>query len=203
MAPAYDVGTMTAQISDTLIFREQEFDLAAFNGEGLFDPEQHGLIPEAMSTSCYRGYWCTYEVVAESLRLQELFIGLPAPVADAARHGTGPALFEQPPVYSEELHCFTYRKLSAPVPFTGGILAAADFIQELYVHMGFHPAWKFRRVHEWVFEQGTLVQTRDCSSEMALLREKLGNAPLRPRNPNDKQDVERWIDECFTRHYWR
>ena len=197
------MGSMTAQISDTLISRGQEFVLAAANGEGLFEPAQHGLAPEAMSTSCYRGYWCTYEVVAESLRLQQLHIALPSPVADAARHGMGPSLFEQRPVYDEELHCFAYSHLSAPVPFTGGILLATDFIEELYVHMGFHPAWKFRRVHELLFERGTLVQTQDCSSEMARLREKLGRAPLAPRNPRDQQEVERWIDECFTRPYLR
>ncbi|MCP3167331.1 hypothetical protein [Myxococcus qinghaiensis] len=194
---------MTAQISDTLIFREQEFVLAAASGEGLFEPPQHGLAPEMISTACYRGYWCTYEVIAESLRLQQLHIGLPPPAAIAARHGKGPSLFEQLPVYSEQFHCIAYRNLSAPVPFTGGLLLAADFVRELYVHMGFHPVWKFRRVYELLFEGGTLVQTRDCSSEMARLREKIGTTSLSPRTPHDREEVKRWIAECFNRQYGR
>ncbi len=42
---------------------------------------------------------------------------------------------------------FTDSNLPAPISFTGGLPIAADFIQELYVHLGFHPAWKFREVH--------------------------------------------------------
>ncbi|WP_426754730.1 hypothetical protein [Myxococcus sp. Y35] len=193
---------MTAQISDTLIFQGQEFVLAAERGEGLFEPERHGLSPAMISTDCHRGYWCTYEVIAESLRLQQLYIGLSAQEASAAQNGKGPSLFEQQPVYSEQFHCFAYSTLSAHAPFTGGLLLAADFIRELYVHMGFHPAWKFRTVHELLFEGGTLVQTRDCSSEIARLREKLGNAALGPRDSRDRKEVERWIAECFTRQYW-
>ena len=32
------------------------------------------------------------------------------------------------------------------------MLACEGFIDALYVHMGFHPAWKFEHVEELIFE---------------------------------------------------
>ena len=193
---------MTAQISDSLIFHEQGFKLAAVHGEGLFNPAQQGLSPQMLSTACYRGYWCTYAVVDASLSLQELHIGFSPEVTIAARHGKGPLLFEQQPLcLNGEGRGFTYSNLSAPISFTGGLLIAADFIQELYFHGGFHPAWKFRNVHELVFEGGRLVQARDCSSAMAELREKLEDPRLGPLSFGAKRELRRWVAECFTRLY--
>lgn len=42
------------------------------------------------------------------------------------------------------------------VPLSGGLLLGEGFIQELYVHMGFHPAWKYLHVIELIFEGGQL-----------------------------------------------
>ncbi|QSQ17448.1 hypothetical protein [Myxococcus landrumensis] len=192
---------MTAQISDSLIFRERQFALAAADGEGLFNPEQQRLSPQMISTACYRGYWCTYEVIAESLRLQQLHIGLSERAMRAAQHGEGPSLLEQRPVRSEQAHCFVYNNLAAPIPFSGGLLIAADFIQELYFHGGFQNAWKFREVHELLFEGGRQVQARDCSSEMANIRESLKDPQLGPTGFCARRKLRQQVAGFLTRQY--
>jgi hypothetical protein len=40
---------MTAQISDTVIYKKQHFDIAAIKGTGLFEPQQHGLVPYSLN----------------------------------------------------------------------------------------------------------------------------------------------------------
>ncbi len=60
-----------------------------------------------------------------------------------------------------------------PIDFTGGLLVCDGFLREHYVHMGFHPAWKFTRVEELIFENGALTSREDVSQKMAAIREKL------------------------------
>jgi hypothetical protein len=91
--------------------------------------------------------------------------------------------------------------LREPVRFSGGLLLGDDFLRDLYVHMGFHPAWKFREVHELVFEKGRVVRESDRSAEMAEFREALAGRPLGPSNPADLEEVERWIRRCFSLDY--
>ncbi|WP_342380073.1 hypothetical protein NVS55_10940 [Myxococcus stipitatus] len=186
---------MTAQISDGLIFQERPFAIAFADGEGLFNPKQHGLSPQMISTACHRGYSCTYEVIAESLCLQRLHIGLPQQQVE------GPTLFEQRPIYSEKARSFVYRGLAAPIPFTGGLLIAADFIPELYIHGGFQQVWKYREVHELLFESGRLVQARDCSSEMAHVRENMENPLIGPLGFGDRRRLRQQVAGFLTRQY--
>jgi len=46
---------MTAQASDRVLYRDQEFSLVGWEGAGLFDPEQHGLKPFQVSTGNWVG----------------------------------------------------------------------------------------------------------------------------------------------------
>lgn len=76
-----------------------------------------------------------------------------------------------------------------------------DFIKELYVHMGFHPAWKYREVHELVFEDGVLQSHKDCSQDMNRVRLDLAGKD-RPTSTSD-EDVKRWISGCYSLEYTR
>jgi len=89
-----------------------------------------------------------------------------------------------PPLFGVEA-CFdggpaTYHGLAHPLPFTGGVLAVRDFIPEMYMHMGHHPAWKYRVVRELVFERGELMDDFDRSAAVAKLRDTLGSDTDRP-----------------------
>ena len=60
---------MTAQISDTFLFKGDEYSLIGMNGGDLASPEQFGMEPEMIHTACYRGFYATYEFTEKTLEL--------------------------------------------------------------------------------------------------------------------------------------
>jgi hypothetical protein len=185
---------MTAQISDKISYRNCEYRVVGWDGPALFDPAAHGLQPMMFSTGCWQGYYCAFEVApvgdaepAEVLRLATVFIGLTGEQRDAAERGAGPLLFGVRPRYSESDGCFVYRDIGAALPYTGRLTLGADFIWDHYVHMGFHPPWKYRTVLELTFAAGRLVQAVDRSAEMAQMRAAVadGGSPFSLFTPQE------------------
>lgn len=210
---------MTAQFSDSFCYREKERSLAGINGTGLFDPAQQGVKAVAWSTACWRGFHCSYEVADGSLFLTQVNLGLSEEDKTAAARGEGPKLFGKVPRrYTEYGHStswhgevktswessdFVVDGLRELVPFTGGLLLGDDFIPELYVHMGFHPAYKFRTVSELIFDGARLVEEHDRSAQMAELREMLSARSLEPGSAVTTAEIEQWIKQCFRLEYER
>jgi hypothetical protein len=186
---------MTAQFPDSVKYRGKSYSLAGRNGSGLFDPTAHGLTPVGKCTACWRGFVCTYAVEGGHLLLDSLSICLNA---------SAPALFGILPKPEEgqfRLFDAIYEGLAQRVPYTGGLLLADDFIEELYVHMGFHPAWKYREVHELIFRDGELIHAADRSALMAELRRKMSNRPREPGVGATRAEIARWVEECFNQEY--
>jgi hypothetical protein len=71
-----------------------------------------------------------------------------------------------------------------------------DFIVELYVHMGFQPAHKFRKVIELLLVDGRVVNSIDRSREMADVRNRRGRAEWDGSNGLDE-----WITHSFSLTY--
>jgi len=205
---------MTAQISDKIRYHDGEYSVVGWEGVAPFDPAAHALKPMMFSTGCWQGYTCVYEVVAlgevsaqakaaapaeaggqedgaersEVLRLATVFIGLGGEQRAAAERDAGPALFGVSPIYSEFDGCFVYDGLAAAVPYSGCLTLGADFVWDQYVHMGFHPPWKYRTVLDLTFAAGRLTAAVDRSEAMARLRAAAGDGsllslfkPLEPR----------------------
>lgn len=63
---------MTAQFTDTFIFRGDQYSLIGISGGALALPEQFGMEPEQFSSACYRGFYATYELTEEALYFREL-----------------------------------------------------------------------------------------------------------------------------------
>lgn len=106
------------------------------------------------------------------------------------------------PVFSQEgPFDNTYAALNLPVAFTGGLLAARDFLQGLYVHMGFHPAWKYRNVFELVISHGSVLETRDVSESMQKIRDKLVKSPLEAAADATQEQIEAWVAATFKLNY--
>jgi hypothetical protein len=175
---------MTAQMPDLFVWRGHEYALVGIDGGPLFDPADHGLEVRMISTACWRGYICRYAVDGDELVIRGLMVGMDEPPTElfgAARDSGG-----------------WYQPVRVPVPFTGGLLVGDGFVRELYVHMGFHPAWKYRHVHELLFESGRLTAHHDRSAAMAEIR---GSEPqLRP-DSHDADETRRWIERTFDRSY--
>jgi hypothetical protein len=186
---------MTAQFSDSASYRGKDYSIAGKNGEGLFDPSEHGMKPVGRCSACWRGFVCAYRVEGRALFLDRLSIYL---------DGAAPDLFGVQPIRSRPrfgLFDVVYEALCHKVPYTGGLLLAREFIKELYVHMGFHPAWKYREVHELIFKNGELLEESDRSREIAELRQEIADRPLEPGQSASRSEIERWITQCFSQEY--
>lgn len=161
---------MTAQVPDTISFRDLVFTISGIRGTRLFEPMQHGFSPIAKSTATRRGYACRYAIVNGRLQLDGFRVDL---------DGQPPAFLGVLPSAPTGGYSFDaeYHGLGLEVAFDGGLLAGRDFIQALYAHMGFHPAWKFRIVHQFNFENGVLLQETDRSAEAERFRKKVAKNP--------------------------
>lgn len=156
---------MTAQFSDLFRLHDAEYSVAEVHGDNLFEPASFGLFPIMASTACWRGYVAIFAVSEAHLVLDSLFVNL--------RETKGPPINNispRPPAGRFGMFNQEYRGLNHRLDFSGKLLLGNDFIRELYVHMGFHPAWKYRTVIELAFEDGKLTAENDRSERMAEIR---------------------------------
>ena len=193
---------MTAQVSDTVIYQGEKHVLAAFSDGEPFTPTEHGYRPFPSSTACWRGYLCEYQVREQGLYLHRLHVNHQEDDEETSAKNHPPRLNGVEATASKSSHIgnWTFEKVGLPIPYTGGLVVARGFIQSLYVHMGFHPAWKYEQVHELIFESGRLTSATDLSERMAAIREQLGNEDPLSQDPS-REEIETWIEECFRRDY--
>jgi len=193
---------MTAQVDDSLSYLGEQHMLAAFSNGEPFEPSAAGFRPVSASTACWRGYVCGYAVKDGGLYLDEFWVNNQPGEAPISRRLQPPDINHvragrDEKSYFGEWH---YTNVCLPLRYTGGLLVGRGFIRGLYVHMGFHPAWKYETVHELMFEEGRLVEARDASSDMDRLRAQLGNE-LKPGAHATREQIRDWIAGCFSRSY--
>lgn len=172
---------MTAQITDMFIFKGDEYCLIGMTKGDLASPEQFGMEPEMLHTACYRGFYATYELTEEALYLRELTL--------REKNGKYLPIGETQP--ERERNQATYHSLSEVIPFTGKIRLAKDFIEELYIHMGYQKPTAFKTVLDIALKDGQVVEIRDRSQEM---EEKRGAFKIRYESGNMIQTT----DEAFS-----
>jgi len=94
-----------------------------------------------------------------------------------------------------------YDNLGMEINFTGGILIGDGFIDDLYVHMGFHPAWKFENVVELIFDGGARSETRVVSEEIRQIRERIVQGPIGPPEGLTEDELKEWVESTFDLEY--
>jgi hypothetical protein len=196
---------MVTQTPDGLRLDEQELLIVAVNGVGLFDPHAYGLKPAHAYQPCWRGYLSQYSVTEGRLLLDDLRLCLMAPANqdDGPAGQPGPAINGVAPRFAGRSLGLnnTYDWLHLPVPFTGGLLAAAGLVEERYIQLGFQPAWHYKTVMELLFENGALTQARDVSLSVAALRVALSQSPLLPNAHLGQDSLRAWIASVFRLQY--
>src|SRR5690606_3855616 len=195
---------MTAQVSDSVVYKDQEYSLVAFSDGEPFDPSVHGYRPEMASTACYRGYLAGYEVTDGALFLGSLRISHQDSDLPESQNKRPPPLNGVEAELSETSYAgkWSFQNIGLPLAYSGGLVVAKGFISSLYVHMGFHPAWKYEEVHELIFERGKLISACELSSKVAEIRERLSSE----EESSDEFSWARfdeWVKECFRRDYHR
>jgi hypothetical protein len=196
---------MTAQINDLFRFRGREYAVAGISEGELFDPSLLDLKPAGTCTACWRGYQAVFGVSHARLVLDALHVNLLMP-GEGYQRQDGPVINGVSPTGPRPKYDWFnnhYEGLDYHLEYTGGLLLADGFVQELYVHMGFHPAWKYKTVIELIFDAGILVQEFDRSERMAEIR----NMVLESRTESDSarmptaEDITRFVERAFDRRY--
>jgi hypothetical protein len=186
---------MTAQIQDSLQYDGERWSLVHYSAGEPFLPQVHGLHPMPMHTACWRGYVCGYAVRDDRLGLDSLEVNHrtedPGASTPPLLNGVAPAAGGPP---------WKYSSIALPLAYDGTLVIARDFIQELYVHMGFHPMWKYRHAHELVFEGGRLATATCLDERLEAMRRAEKKAPDRPRG-SAIDDIRDWIAKTFDRNY--
>ena len=172
---------MTAQIPDTFLFKGDCYDLIGISGGDLASPEQFGMEPEMLDTSCYRGFYATYELTEAGLYLRELTLG-------EKNEQYLPIGQVQPELEDGKA---TYRDLDELVSFTGQIRLAKDFIDELYIHMGYQKPTAFKTVLDIILDNGQVVEIKDRSQEMEKNRGRF-------KERYESGSIVQGIDDAFS-----
>jgi hypothetical protein len=200
---------MTAQIADRIHYDGVMYAIAGVCGGPLFEPQQIGIIPIPTSTACWRGYHCDYTVEDQRLSLSRLVIGIKTGDVKLGRvliFGREPKLVPHllrrhrdgigiAPADHE------IADIREPVKFTGGLLLGNDFLTKLYVHMGFHPAYKYRHVVELVFDEGRMTHAFDRSEQAALIRDQIDKTALSDTGSRSTAGMQEFIERSFSLDY--
>lgn len=199
---------MTAQINDIFLFGKQEYSVAGISKGELFDIAVLDLKPSMCSTACYRGYQAVFAIAQSRLVLDTLHVHLlrPGEAKDRYESDIGPVINGVAPSLPRKgIDFFNnhYDNLNYHLEYSGGVLLADGFIRSLYVHMGFHPAWKYETVIELVFDAGILKETFDRSERMAEIREIAGRSRGNETSNEmpSEDEIRQFVERAFDRRY--
>jgi hypothetical protein len=175
---------MTEQIRDSVRFRSAGYSMIWARGSGLFHPAQVDITPVEMSTACYRGFICHYEISDDTLLLTGLVVlGTCASypsiggVVPRIERGFGTLVSA---AIEADIPGFTfraadssfgpaiYREMRLPVPFDGGIILGRE---NLFPHLRGCNPYNWQEIFECLFTGGRLDRAVDCSGLFGRMRE--------------------------------
>ena len=196
---------MTAQIDDAFHLEGMKYSLAGISEGDLFDPALLDIKPVGTCTACWRGYQAVFGIADNRLVLKSLHVNLYTETKPYLRIEGPPINGVVPTDSRRELDWFNnhYDEINYHLEYTGGLLIANDFIRDLYVHMGFAPAWKYKNVRELVFLDGHLKSNMDRTEHMAEFRQLI----LATRSASDsagipsRKQIEEFVKTAFDRTY--
>ncbi len=181
---------MTGQIPDEIILDNQSFSLVGLKGQGLFKPEDFGINPYSTCTACWRGYVMKYQYINSQLFLDEMLVNVDDP----------PIINGIKPQNEARLFKYYYKEMNLKSSFNGKLLLAKDFIQSMYIHMGFQRPMAYKTIIEIQIKDGEIISERDLSKEMEEKRIFNENEGVSPRS-DSQNDIENWVNKTFSLDY--
>ncbi|MHA1212120.1 MAG: hypothetical protein ACTSSH_06635, partial [Candidatus Heimdallarchaeota archaeon] len=143
---------MTGQIADKFLFKGEEYYICGITGGEIFSPEDFDLHSYSTSTNCWRGYQIYYNVINNQLVGETLFINLEE--EDKIINDKKPIILGKPDFNKTGIEAnwnffkYYYQDLDLKLKFTGRVMVAKDFIEEMSIHMGFQKPMGYRTVFE-------------------------------------------------------
>lgn len=187
---------MTAQMGDRFKFDGKDYTIVALSERIRFNPKDYGIMPEAVCTACWNGFWCVFNIKDEGIFLEGLYIN--------SKDGNYPPINGVKPMSGDEngiefsyLGHHLYKGINLKIPYTGKLLVGGDFIPEYYIHMGYQRACGYRELVELVFKDGMLVETNDQSKIAAQIREGIKY----PKNDIHNKKKRDFIEDSFSLDY--
>ena len=181
---------MTGQIPDSFLYKDEVYSLSGISKGDLFSPTDYGFSPRIASTACWRGYVLYFTIRNESLILVDMAINASE---ELEINGVKPEKKNN----TFKLH---YHDLNFKIDFTGTLIIAKDFIDTMYVHMGFQRLIAYETVLELNFDHGKLISERDLSHQIKKQRDKNPLDKSTPKSMKDK-DIREWIERSFSLEY--
>lgn len=185
---------MTAQISDTFFYENNDYSIVALQNHLNFNPEDYGITPKCCCTACWNGYFCKYKISTEGIFLKDLFI-------NADEYPTINGVDAYKGDIFEYMGHHLYKDINIKINYTWGILIGKDFLDEYYIHMGFQRPYAYKTVKELIFENGRLIKVVDYSQDMAQMRKNLSHDDIQLKNKNNQYNLLKAIDESFSLDY--
>lgn len=182
--------TITGQVPEEFLYKDEVYSLAGVKGVGLFSADEFGIPTQSASTACYRGFQMGFKIQDNELRLNWMVLKTdlsPPPSINGI----------EPQQITERYSMFSHRyeDLNIKSHFTGKLLIGKDFIQSMYVHMGFQKPIAYEIVLELFLEEGTITEIKDRSKEVEVLRKQAIDF-----DP-DKDSIETFIKYSFSLYY--
>lgn len=181
---------MTNQIPDEFVLHDESFSLVGLKSLDSLSPENFGIVPYSGCTACWRGYVMRYIFINDQLILDGMEVNAKNP----------PKINSVEPQEGNRLFKYNYKKLNLKTIFTGKLLLAKDFIQSMYVHMGFQRPITFKTVIEIKVNDGNVISLMDLSRKMEELRSQDSNRGAQPPS-NSQKDIEEWVKQTFSLDY--
>jgi hypothetical protein len=192
---------MTAQAQDAFLYQGEYYSFIEGDERKLLKPQNFGMTPESTLSSCWRGFHSVYEITSEGMFLTEMTImdvkdGIFQPIqsimpetdfymycrkpgeedwrgaGDKIDDGKEERLRAQGYEIKLEPFSSTYKKLRVPVQYSGDLILGREFIQEMYIHMGYQRAVAYKKLLYLEFTNGLLNKLVDLSEANAIQREK-------------------------------
>lgn len=174
---------MTAQIGDKFKFKGSEYTIVNISNPIEGTPEKYGIVPSSVCTACWRGYWCVYNILENGIKLQDLYVNSDNDYYPEI-NGISPLCDNKKP--NKIIKCMghhLYKDINISIKYTGKILVGNDFIEKYYIHMGLQPAWAYKTLIEFIFQDSMLIDIIDHSKTIANLRKELD------KNPNEYEKI--------------
>jgi hypothetical protein len=196
---------------DVMHIEDEVWWLWGVNGEGFFEPSEHGLnVSGWSSTACYRGFQSTYQIHLDYLRLHWLEINLDKSTA-LPINGRSPRKRSEKdfPAWGN----WIYPEVELPILFSGGLLLCRERVKKPPCGTGPELAWAVEHAQELVFENGRLMESHNRSRAMAEIREEVAanNGEIIITVPVDDghqavayaryKSIEAKINSCFRFDY--
>ncbi len=179
---------MTGQIADKYYYNGEEYLFVAYQPKLDFTPQVFDLTPSSILTSCWRGFWCTYDISDSGFYLNELYIHtdddeypniLNVKVSDVeyiecmATKTVDGKKVTFPYKYEKFRGHRQYKGLMYPINYSGSLVLGKGFLNHYYIHGGFQRFYTYKTLIELEIKNGKAINCIDRSVMAALVRDKI------------------------------